>query len=109
VNELAIERHVIATNTLYEELVAKGVPKEDARAILPQNTMTSMYVAGNFQAWMDFLKLRVSKHAQREVRVIAISIWERLGFTFPLVFRDLVYEGMTFDEWCKQEGFEVTI
>ena len=90
-----------AKNTMkvYTQLLKGGVSKEDARAILPANTMTSMYVAGNLQAWMDMLKLRVSKHAQKEVREVAIECWKELTSIYPLVFEDLEFEDKTLDEW----------
>jgi len=84
---------------VYTQLINHGVAKEDARAILPANTMTSMYVAGNLQAWMDMLKLRVSKHAQKEIREVAIECWKQLNSIYPLVFGDLIYEDKTLDEW----------
>ena len=83
----------------YESLIAGGMSKEDARAILPANTMTSMYVAGNFQAWIDFLKLRVSKHAQAEIRRVAIYVWSTFSVNFPLVFADLEFEFQCLKEW----------
>ena len=84
---------------VYTQLISHGVAKEDARAILPANTMTSMYAAGNLQAWMDMLKLRVSKHAQKEIREVAIECWKELDSIYPLVFGDLIYEDKTLDEW----------
>jgi len=84
---------------LYRQLLEEGVPKEDARSILPANTMTSMYVAGNFQAWLDFLKLRVSKHAQAEIRKVAIYVWSTLSINFPEVFADLTFEAATLAIW----------
>ena len=85
----------------YKDLLSKGIPKEDARAFLPANTMTSMYIAGNLQAWMDMLKLRVSKHAQKEIRDVAITIWSILIGVYPLVFTDLVFEDINYEEWSN--------
>jgi len=83
----------------YQQLLEMGVKKEDARSVLPMNTSTSMYVAGNFQAWMDFLKLRVSKHAQKEIRDIAIEIWGLLLGMSPAVFEDLTFEDKGYEQW----------
>ena len=85
----------------YRSLLEVGVSKEDARSVLPANIMTSMYIAGNLQAWMDMFKLRVSKHAQKEIREVAIKCWAVLIEVYPLVFKDLVYEGKNFKEWAK--------
>lgn len=58
----------------YEMLIAKGVKKEDARFVLPEATTTELIVTGNFQAWLDFVKLRADTHAQWEVRNVARMI-----------------------------------
>lgn len=90
----------------YGKLIANGVPKEDARGILPGNTLTSMYIAGNFQAWSDALNLRVDLHAQQEVRIVFLKIWIMLHLNFPLAFPDTeVRNGFTLLEWCEKEGF----
>ena len=94
-----VQEHVNHTNRLYQRLLVDGVSKEDARSILPQNSMTTMYVAGNFQAWIDFLKLRVSKHAQSEIRQVAIYIWSTLAVNFPLVFDDIEFEDERLSVW----------
>lgn len=94
-----IEAYVEAAGALYERLLAKGVAKEDARAILPMNTMTSLYVTGNMQAWISFLTLRVSKHAQKEIRTVAFYIWSTLAVNFPLIFQDLIFDGKSLWEW----------
>ena len=94
-----IEAFVEAAGALYDRLVAKGIKKEDARSILPANTMTNMYITGNFQAWVDFLKLRVSSSAQEEIRTVAIYIWSTLAVNFPLVFKNMQFETKTLTEW----------
>jgi len=77
---------------LYQTLVADGVKKEDARAILPANASTNMNVTGNLQGWMSFFKLRLSKHAQTEVREVALKIFDLLSTKYPQVFIPKVLE-----------------
>jgi len=59
---------------LYKHLLSRGVKKEDARFVLPEATTTELIVTGNFQAWLDFIKLRADKHAQWEIREVARTI-----------------------------------
>lgn len=59
---------------LYEQLLAQGVKKEDARFVLPEATTTELIVTGNLQAWLDFIHLRADKHAQWEIREVAKTI-----------------------------------
>ncbi len=87
---------------LYRRLLADGVKKEDARAVLPANIATTLMVSGNFQAWIGFFKLRVSKHAQLEIRTIAYMIWSTLAVNFPLVFEDLEFDGKNLSTWSSE-------
>lgn len=58
----------------YNYLLSLGVKKEDARFVLPEATTTELIVTGNFQAWLDFIKLRGDTHAQWEIRQVAKEI-----------------------------------
>jgi thymidylate synthase (FAD) len=79
----------------YETLINLGVKKEDARAILPMNTSTKMYISGNLQSWMDFFKLRLNPHAQAEVNDVAISIYALLQEVYPQVFTAELFEKLS--------------
>ena len=70
----------------YNNLIKRGVKKEDARFVLPEATQTSMFVVGNFQAWKDFIKLRANKHAQWEIRELAKAINNELNKHCPELF-----------------------
>jgi thymidylate synthase (FAD) len=58
----------------YQRLLEAGVKKEDARFVLPEGSQTELIVTGNFQAWLDFIKLRGDVHAQWEIRAVAKTI-----------------------------------
>jgi len=70
----------------YEELLKLGVRKEDARMILPAGVQTELNVVGSFQGWYDFIKLRADKHAQAEIRKLAVTINNILAEHAPSVF-----------------------
>ena len=55
----------------YESLIKKGVPKEDARYILPPAFFTHITVTMNGRSLRHFLKLRLDEHAQWEIRKVA--------------------------------------
>ena len=85
---------------LYEELILNGVKKEDARAVLPANTSTNMNIAGNLQAWNDAFRLRISSHAQKEIRDLFITIAKELSLHYPTVFPDtLMFDKLPLNEW----------
>lgn len=71
---------------VYQELLAEGVKKEDARFVLPEGTQTELVVCGNLQAWLDFIKLRADKHAQAEIRTVAKTINNKLNEHCPNIF-----------------------
>jgi thymidylate synthase (FAD) len=64
---------------VYMDLIAVGVKKEDARFVLPEGCQTELIVTGNLQAWLDFVKLRADKHAQWEIREVAITVNNELA------------------------------
>ena len=62
----------------YHRLLAKGVKKEDARFLLPEATKTSLIMTINVRSLMNFLKLRLDKSAQWEIRELAEKIEQAL-------------------------------
>lgn len=58
----------------YNILLKRGVAREQARSILPQNLMTKFYMTGNLRNWCHFLELRLDPSAQSEVRDIAKKV-----------------------------------
>ena len=70
----------------YNKLIDLGIKKEDARMVLPEGIATSLFVVGNLQAWKDFIKLRADKHAQKEIRILAVKINNILAEHCPNIF-----------------------
>jgi len=71
---------------IYLDCIEAGMKKEDARYILPQGCTTSLRITGNFQMWRDLLGNRTTKHAQWEVRDVALEIQRLLAERAPRVF-----------------------
>ena len=59
---------------LYEELLSKGVCREQARGVLPQNMMVTFWGTVDLANLLHFLELRDSPHAQYEIREYAVAI-----------------------------------
>ena len=55
----------------YQELLRKGVCPEQARMVLPQSMYTSYYLTGSLSAFARAYKLRIDKHAQKEIQELA--------------------------------------
>lgn len=84
--ELHYVRAISESQISYENLISLGVKKEDARFVLPEATHTELNVVGNLQSWLDFLKLRLNKHAQFEIRCVAAHIALILANECPNLF-----------------------
>lgn len=81
---LELMERIAAQNYAY--MLDAGVPKQDARFLLPQAQATELYIVGNYQAWVDFIALRTSKAAQKEVRDVALEIERCLIEVAPIIF-----------------------
>ena len=68
----------------YRELLELGVSKEVARAVLPLNIYSEMYDTCNLWNWTRFLKLRLAREAQFEIRAYARVIYGILREIFPV-------------------------
>jgi len=70
----------------YEELVGAGVPKEDARFVLPNACTTRILFTMNGEELVHFLRLRTCMRAQWEIRNMAIEMLKILREKFPSLF-----------------------
>ena len=68
----------------YKYLLKLGVCPEQARMVLPQNTMTEWIWSGTLGAWADMCRLRLDPHAQKETREVAEKISLRMADQFPV-------------------------
>ena len=75
----------------YQKMLAAGVAREVARAVLPVGLYSSMYVTMNARALMNFLSLRTSRegshfpsYPQREIEMVAEKMEEIFARLMPL-------------------------
>lgn len=74
------------SRALYDDGIRLGLKKEDARFALLAGSETELNLCLNFQAWQDFLHNRTGKHAQWEVRAVALEIEHQLHLLAPELF-----------------------
>lgn len=86
--EVFIEAMDNAWNS-YNKLQALGLKNEMSRYVLPNACTTKICISGNFREWRNFLKLRLSKRAQHEIRNLANVILNKLIEIAPSCFEDL--------------------
>ena len=60
-----------AAHSMYEAALKAGIAKECARAILPMNTATRLYMTGSVRSWIHYIQLRCQPDTQKEHRDIA--------------------------------------
>lgn len=91
-NEKAYNAFLSAMNDAriaYNQLIADGIPKEDARYALPNGCETKIMMTANFREWRHFIELRADSHAQWEIREVAVMVLKQLHEVAPSVFDDL--------------------
>lgn len=80
----------------YQKLIDFGVPKEDARFLLPNATDVKIVVTMNARSLFNFLARRMCNRAQWEIRTMATLMHKELMKVAPKIFK---YAGPT----CKTE------
>ena len=68
----------------YQDALAKGIAKEQARALLPEGlTQSTLYMSGTLRSWIHYCELRRGNGTQKEHSLIADKCWEIIGVHFP--------------------------
>lgn len=90
--------HEVA-RTVYQERLALGVAKEQARKDLPLSTYTRAYWKCDLHNIFNFLRLRMDSHAQLEIRQFANCMFEIVKQLCPVAceaFEDYVLHAKKF-------------
>ena len=74
----------------YQSMLQDGVAPEQARMVLPQNTMTEGIWSGSLAAFCRVCNLRLDPHAQQESRELVGGIAAILEPLFPVSYNALV-------------------
>jgi thymidylate synthase (FAD) len=84
---------------VYHQLLDQGVSRELARTHLPQNTFTEFYWKIDLHNLLHFLRLRIDDHAQKEIRDLAVQVYELIKPLCPVAceaFEDFRLGSITF-------------
>ena len=93
--EAKIEEHFYQAQHLYQELLEAGIAKECARAVLPLNTPTRLYMTGSVRSWIHYITLRSANGTQKEHMEIANLCKQHFICQFPIVAKAL--------DWCPDD------
>ena len=88
--EMAAEVWTENAVDLYNNMLEAGICAEQARMILPQNTMTEWIWSGSLYAFARVCNLRLDNHTQRETQEIARQISDYMIELFPESWEVLV-------------------
>jgi thymidylate synthase (FAD) len=75
---------------LYQRYISDGVAPEQARIVLPQNTMTEWIWSGSLAAFCRVCKLRLDPHAQLEIQELAGGIQAIVEPLFPVSYKAML-------------------
>jgi thymidylate synthase (FAD) len=80
-----IAHHFCEAQQLYQRMLDAGVAKECARAVLPLNTTTRLYMSGTIRSWLHYIDLRSWHGTQWEHTQIALNALEILKEQLPTI------------------------
>ena len=75
--------------SFYTAMIEHGIPKEDARYILPQGLLTDIVVSMNARAFIEQCEKRLCKKAQWEIREMFTQMKECIKDIYPIVYEQL--------------------
>lgn len=61
-------KHIESSSNIYNDFLSLGIPKEDARFVLPQGMTTEFYITMNLRELLHIYSLRIKTDAQWEIR-----------------------------------------
>ncbi len=93
--------HAKRSMEVYKCLIEKGVPREEARHILPSGIATKIVCTANLREWVHFVGIRSCEVNCEEIRNIALRVQALLTNAFPWLleylgpacFTDKCHEG----------------
>ncbi len=96
--------HFEASKKLYQEMLDAGVAKECARAVLPLNTTTRLYMSGTIRSWLHYIDLRSWHGTQWEHTQIALNALAILKEQLPTI-ADAMWPNESLTETSRVLGY----
>ena len=96
--QLAYSKFLMQSMEMYEALTANGIPKEDARYLLPNATTSNIVVTMNVRELLHFFSVRCCTRAQWEIRELAWKMLDLCKKVSPTLFADC-------GAFCDQKGY----
>jgi thymidylate synthase (FAD) len=71
-----------------ERTLRRKLARQAARSVLPNATETKIFVSANARALRHFIELRGSRHAEPEIRKLAVAVLKLMQQEAPSIFGD---------------------
>ena len=76
----------------YMYLIHMGCKPQTARSVLPTCVKTEIAMTTNLREWRHFIKLRSSRAAHPDIRILAIDLLNQFKEKIPVIFDDIEVE-----------------
>lgn len=73
----------------YNNLIKLGVPKEEARHVLPSGISTKIYATANVREWMQFVGVRICAVNCYEIQEVARQVASQISEALPFMRKHL--------------------
>jgi thymidylate synthase (FAD) len=112
------EGAIKASEITYTQLVVAGVPKEDARMILPNAIETQLIMTCNGEALLNFVRARACRVNTSEIKSVAVQIGALAYKVFPELkpylgptcwSQGMCFEGKKFMTVCKYSPWKTPV
>jgi thymidylate synthase (FAD) len=81
-------RIIAEINEAYNRLTKLGIPREDARYLLPNACQTQLIMTMNARSLLHFITLRCCRRAQWEIQELAWKVRSEVMKVAPLLFQE---------------------
>ncbi|MFL5243627.1 MAG: FAD-dependent thymidylate synthase [Gemmataceae bacterium] len=71
-----------------DRTLRRKLARQAARSVLPNATETKIFVSANARALRHFIEMRASRHAEPEIRKLAVAVLRIMYVEAPNLFRD---------------------
>lgn len=71
-----------------DRTLRRKLARQAARSVLPNATETKIFVSANARALRHFIELRASRHAETEIRKLAVQVLKIMQAEAPHIFSD---------------------
>src|SRR5438270_13751623 len=83
-----------------DRTLRRKLARQAARSVLPNATETKIFVSANARALRHFIEMRASRHAEVEIRKLAVGVLKIMQAEAPNLFADYRLEPLA-DGTCE--------